>query len=460
MRASGAVADKGLWRDALLWAALALVLRLAVAAWGARWVPPAADGQFYDVVARRIASGFGYTWLWPDGVVTYAAHYPVGYPAIVGGLYAVFGPHPGAAMYLAALLGAVAVLAVHRITLPFAGRRGANWAAGALALCPTLVAYVPALMTEGLASSGLMVAGWLALAQRGTRRWPAAVGLVSLGVLLGGLVLVRPQLLLLVPVLGAIAGGRGLGRAAGTGLLVTLLALGTCLPWTLRNCERMGSCLLVSANGGWNLLIGTAPQGKGAWVPLEQIGVPTECREVFQEAAKDACFGAAARRRIAASPAAWLALVPAKLSATFDDVGGPSWYLAAAAPQHFPESTRVPLNVAEWLWSRAALGLAALGLGRQRTWSRFKLAGWVGGVTLLAAAANWLATLLVALVALRAPDSRARPPLGLFAAVVLATAATHAVFFGAARYSYVVLPFLAMATAAAWGPRVGRSPTE
>ena len=85
-------------RDGAWVAVAALVARLIVVWWAAARFPPAEDGKFYDVVANRIARGLGYTWLWPDGVVTYAAHYPVGYPALVGGLYAVFGPLPVWAM--------------------------------------------------------------------------------------------------------------------------------------------------------------------------------------------------------------------------------------------------------------------------------------------------------------------------------------------------------------------------
>src|SRR5882724_6061528 len=82
-----------------LWAALlAFLVRFGVVAWAARRFPPAEDGHFYDVVAGRIARGLGYTWAWPDGVVTYAAHYPVGYPALIGGFYAIFGPYPAVAM--------------------------------------------------------------------------------------------------------------------------------------------------------------------------------------------------------------------------------------------------------------------------------------------------------------------------------------------------------------------------
>ena len=59
--------------------------------WAAGAIPPAADGEYYHRLATRIASGQGYTWLWPDGVVTYAAHYPVGYPALHRAAYALFG---------------------------------------------------------------------------------------------------------------------------------------------------------------------------------------------------------------------------------------------------------------------------------------------------------------------------------------------------------------------------------
>ena len=48
-----------------------------------RAFPRSEDGHYYDVLARRLAAGQGYTWLWPDGAVTYAAHYPVGYPAML-----------------------------------------------------------------------------------------------------------------------------------------------------------------------------------------------------------------------------------------------------------------------------------------------------------------------------------------------------------------------------------------
>ena len=57
---------------------VALAARLAVVAWAWSRFPPVEDGHYYDVLAQRLAQGLGYTWLWPDGAVTYAAHYPGG----------------------------------------------------------------------------------------------------------------------------------------------------------------------------------------------------------------------------------------------------------------------------------------------------------------------------------------------------------------------------------------------
>jgi hypothetical protein len=81
-------------RDAALVFGVALAVRLAVVAWAHARFPPAEDGHYYDVLARRLAAGAGYTWLWPDGAVTYAAHYPVGYPGILAAAYAAFGATP------------------------------------------------------------------------------------------------------------------------------------------------------------------------------------------------------------------------------------------------------------------------------------------------------------------------------------------------------------------------------
>lgn len=460
-------------RDGVWMAVLGVVVRVLAVLWAWSRVPPGADGKFYHTVAERIANGEGYTWLWPDGVVTYAAHYPVGYPALVGVGYFLFGARPEVAMLLNALVGGVAVLATHRLCSRICGRKASLAGAGFVALSPGLVAYTPALMTEGLVATCLAVAAWLAVVS-GERGQGHRLGLGALLVLVGGAAtLVRPQSVLLMPLFGVVASGAAapFKKRVGAALVITSLAVAVCLPWTARNCARMDRCVFVSANGGWNLLIGTFPEGEGAWVALDGPRVPGECREVFEEAAKDHCFGAAGRRRILAAPGAWFSLVPAKLRATFDYTASAAGYLREAGSP-LGERQRWVLGALE-IVARRLLVLAALvgafrlgqdsrpggeGSKKRRTWLR-------GGATALGAAClfgmtAWLSHLLLLVVGGTAGGLARRPVLLVALGGVAATVLVHAVFFGAGRYSMVLEPLLAPLAAVAFAPRaraVGRA---
>ena len=180
--------------------------------------PPTADGHYYHVLATRLARGLGYTWAWPDGSVTYAAHYPVGYPGLVSLVYRIFGQRVEWVMILSVLLGALSALAVHQLAEPARQRKAALVAGLAVALHPGLVAYTPALMTEGVFASLLCLVFWLGRSlARGTK---SPVGVGVFGLAFAALVLIRPQALLLVFVVsfflwGARFKGRGFGRTAG-----------------------------------------------------------------------------------------------------------------------------------------------------------------------------------------------------------------------------------------------------
>ncbi len=444
-------------RDAALAFAVALAARIAVVIWAKGRIPPTADGTYYERIAESIAAGHGYTWVWGDGAVTYAAHYPVGYPALVGALYAITGPRPAAAMVLNAVIGALAAFAVHRLAARAMGRWPALAAALLVALHPGLVAYTPAIMTEGVTASliacALAVAAWArdriealpeAAPLRATAGPAAAIGLV-----LGLATLVRPQSLVLAPAFGLLAAVGTRRRWAVAACAATAAALLVCAPWTARNCVRMHRCALVSVNGGWNLLIGADPASTGAWA---EIKVPKACEEVFDEAEKDVCFGREARRYVEEHPAAWLSLAPKKLAATFDYAGAAPWYLHQSNPKEFPWQAKVALGKAETAYALAVLILALVWATRRASWheplwaraARSSLA--LAGVGLAAITLHpWIAyaALLVASV-LRGPSLWKGPILASGAAVVLAaTMATHAVFFGSGRYSLVVFPLVA-----------------
>jgi hypothetical protein len=461
---------RALRRDAWLVTGVALAARLAVVLWAAPRIPPAADGTYYQRIAERISQGLGYTWLWPDGAVTFAAHYPVGYPAAVGAVYALTGPHPGAAMVLNALLGALAAFCAHRLAARAASRRHALLAGLLVALHPGLVAYTPALMTEGVTASLLVaaaaVASWAA-ARRTTAG--ALAGSLAVGAVLGVATLVRPQSIVLAPVfaiLAAIAPPRPNApvlaslppsspsraalarRAALAALLATLAALLVCAPWTARNCVRMKRCALVSVNGGWNLLIGADEASTGAWSPIK---VPEACREVYDEAEKDQCFGREARRYIHDHPGNWLSLVPRKLAATFDYAGAAGWYLHDANPQAFPYRQKQILGAVETVYERllllGALAWVSLAGPRRRLRVVLALLGALGALSLHA----YLGYAALCAAALARGRSLLVGPLlpSTTVAAVASTMAVHAVFFGAGRYSLVVFPLLAALAALA-----------
>jgi hypothetical protein len=214
----------------------------------------------------------------------------------------------------------------------------------------------------------------------------------------------------------------------------------------------MNRCALVSVNGGWNLLIGAQTES-GAW---QEPRVPEECNTVWDEAAKDLCFERAACVLIAKTPRAWLARAPVKVAVTLDYFGGAPWYLAASNPVEFPERNKVALGVVETVFSRLLLVAALLALARlEGPRRRARVALAAGGTMAALLVHAWLAYLALAAAALLL-GARA-PKLALWtAAVVILTAFTHAVFFGAGRYGLVVAPLVA--AVAFLGARQGSAP--
>jgi hypothetical protein len=434
-------------------ALLALVVRLGVVALAAGRVPPVDDATYYQVVAERIARGLGYTWAWPDGTVTFAANYPVGYPALLGGLYVLSGPRPVVAMILNALVGAAATFATVCLASRAAPRRAALVSGVVVALEPALVFYTPALMTEAFAGELAVIAAAIVTAARpGSVARAAAAGAVC-----GVATLVRPELVLFAPFVGALCHFRAPDwrRSALGALGVTSIAFAVCLPWTLRNCARLDRCAFVSANAGQNLLIGTSSLGKGGWVGLDRVGVPVECRTEFGEGGKDRCFGDAARRLIRADPLAWLRLVPSKLGMTFDYGTAAAYYLSTSNPSLIGERVKVTIGALELLGQRVVLVLAAAALARvpgARVRAR-RVVGVAAAVLSLCPPA-WLAFLLLVVEGALAGRALVRSPAAWLAvAAVALTALTHAVFFGAGRYALVCLPALAALSGMAWPAR-------
>ena len=254
--------------------------------------------------------------------MTYAAHYPVGYPgARRRALRALRRQRPAAAMVLNALLGALAALAVHRArrALRRAPPAAPRSPALLVALHPALVAYTPALMTEGVTAVAARVcavwaAAWARDAARATRvagRPRRGARRCSLGAADAAS---ARRCSLLAPVVRrarVVGAARGARRAlVGGAARRDRRSRSRCARRGPRaTASRMGRCALVSVNGGWNLLIGADAASNGRWSPSR---CRSACREVWDEAEKDACFAREARRLIAAHPGAGSRLVAAQ----------------------------------------------------------------------------------------------------------------------------------------------------
>ncbi len=446
------------WAHTALVALVALAARAAVVAWAHARFPPVADGTFYDMFAARLARGLGYTVAWPDGAVTYASHYPVGYPAMLALAYRAFGASAGVAMALNAAVGVVASACAHRVALRELRPALALAAALVFALDPALLLYTPAVMTEGVAA-GLVVGAIASLPRKTASRNVYVARIALAGVVFGLATLVRPQVLALAPPLAFVFVPGRARRRALVAAAVLAASLLTVAPWTARNCVRMHRCALVSVNGGWNLLIGVHAEG-GGWAPLE---APDACKTVWDEAQKDVCFERAARAEIAARPGAWLRKAPSKLAMTFDVMAAGPWYLHASNAAAFGDRAKLAWGAVETVVSRVLLALALvasapifrLRLSRKR-WATTapRLALAATGLVFAFAEHAWIAYALLAIACLVRVCGERRSPLRLAAGIVVgATMLTHAVFFGAGRYGLLVLPAVALAAFACVRPK-------
>jgi hypothetical protein len=431
--------------------ALALAPRLYVALAWAR--EPVWDGHYYHIGARSIAAGLGYA----GAAGAPWCHYPVGYPAVLGAAYRLFGAGQATGPVLNALLGAALAPATYLLARHATSEARARIAGAVVALHPGLIVYAALLMTEPLAALGLSLAALVAF--RGARG-----GLVGSGLLLGLATLVRPQSILCAPLSGWLARAEPHRKGARwrAAALATAVALAVVAPWTVRNCIVMDGCAFVSTNTGWNLAIGAVPRATGRFVTLAGTdGCPVVTGQVQQ----DRCWLGVGLAAIGASPWRWLSLAPQKLAHTFDHESFPIGYLATADPERWPaerhERARGLLSLAHRLLVLLApLGLCAWpGRGRRAALAAVALAAWLGWRGFgLDDHPFWplaLLTTALALLPRRLADpiapARGRPVLRFCALNVGLLCLVHVVFFGEDRYHLVVSPLLAILAASALG---------
>ena len=434
---------------------LALGVRLFVAiAWSKE---PVWDGHYYHFGAERIAAGLGYS---EDVLVRGApvwkpwAHYPVGYSALLGLVYFVFGSGALVGPVFNALIGATVVALVHRVARACLSPLRARVAGAVAALHPGLIVYAALIMTELCAAAFLLGGLLVALRYRGHLK-----GALIAGALLGIGALVRPVSLLALPLLFLVWSG-GFKVALGRTALAVVAALVVISPWTLRNCQRMDGCALISTNGGWNLAIGAITETGRFQTLRGSDGCPVVTGQVQQ----DRCWAKVGLERIRHDPAAWLARAPLKLEQTYNHESFAIEYLREADPRTWNEARRTAGRELLTLFHRLLLVVAALGTVSLITRLEPRPADAVTQLVLFIAIALFAAFAaakdthpfyvlpalapLFALLPLPGAPRRTRVEYVLLGLVV-ATSFTHILFFGEDRYHLVITPVLCILAASA-----------
>lgn len=215
------------------------------------------DSYSYFFYGRQIAEGGGYLNL--DGSGNATAYYPIGYPALLGGLFwiVLHTPIPDALPMAASLLHVA--LGTASVALLFVVVRGATAstptalvAALALALWPNVV-FATATMQLELAFTFFVLAALAVLASHPwADRPPSLRRSAAFGVLLGAAVMIRPFALpfLALPVVLLVARRWGWRSVVATTGVMVLPIVALVAPWAARNQRAMGAPLPFSSNMG------------------------------------------------------------------------------------------------------------------------------------------------------------------------------------------------------------------
>ncbi|MBL8682606.1 MAG: glycosyltransferase family 39 protein [Myxococcales bacterium] len=343
-----------------------LLLRLVVIV--AFAPPPSWDGTIYAALARSLASGQGYVhW---DGSGRATAFFPVGYPAAIALALRVVRSTDVAVWAVNVVASIVGCALVRWTAARLAGPRAGRRAAWAYALYPSLVLFSAAAMTETLQSTlliatlALVVAAHPASEQqaRTTLEGRSFVAAALAGVVLGLACFVRPQAIVLAPVVGALC-GTTVRRRVGLAFVATAVVLALAAPWAARNARALDAPTLYSTNGGSNLLIGTLASARGGY---RELTARDPCGLVAGEVRRDRCMTRAALARIAEAPAAWLALAPRKALKVLGYEWSAVSYLRSSSAS-FPQRIATPLAVVCTLawWTLVALATRAFAARRR-----------------------------------------------------------------------------------------------
>lgn len=407
----------------VVWVILAVAfgLRLAAVLWLSDTVP-VSDFLYYHEAARKIVEDWTF-FFDPQATADYARFgwWPPFYPFFVATLYTIFGVQHRVVVFLQVVLGTLVCWLVYRIGRNVAGERVGRVAAFLAAVNPTYV-----FATNLLASENLFVL-WLSLGLLFATRFGVASSRrqqVLCGVSLGLATLTRAIGLLVPAVVAGWLQGRYATRRAWLVACAWLLgaSAATIAPWTVRNAVVVGSPAIVCFGGGLNFYFGH----NDTFIGYRDLSV-TPMSRLRDQAAIDRTGYRLGFQYIAKHPWKALSRSVGKVRALFGS--------ASYAP-HLNSAIRLPEN---WQTNPVSAQIAGEMRARQRAKNRY-----------LDGLFTWLANCNTALLSVGALVSstvlwgRIPPGLRLMVFLCLYWIASHALFWGQARFRYPMELFLAL----------------
>jgi 4-amino-4-deoxy-L-arabinose transferase-like glycosyltransferase len=336
-----AAAETRAWRLIAAASVIAVIVRLVFGL--TYWVgkPLTHDEREYLALARSLSEGRGFAYA-PDhesGTAQQFGRAPA-YPMFLAAIGAT-EPHNGSAparvKIAQALLGAALAYVVAAIAMRAASPRAAATAAFICAVYPPLVVYSAYVLSESLYSlialtSALVLQ--IAVARSDDAHSSRAGGPLALlaGALIGVAVLIRPAMLVFVPLalLWLIRRRRHVLAIAMLAAVVAVVA-----PWTARNYRVYGRFVLVASEGGVTFWTGNHPlsRGEGDLAANPEIKrAELDFRRSHQSLSAEELeplYYRDAIRQITDNPGWWAGLVARKAWFTFVPVG-PSYSLHSA----------------------------------------------------------------------------------------------------------------------------------
>ncbi len=362
-------------------------------------VPLERDAALYHQAGRNIADGLG---IMADGKPLTVVM--PGYPLFLGGLYALFGPHPWVVRVIQTLLFTLAACGIFALVRR-CGVRAATMSFFAVALLPAWFIYPGTLNSEVLVLTGEVLFLTLTLRDsRSTFLWGAASG-ASCGLL----ALIKPEFFVWLPLPLFLRGERRVVITAGATLLGFALVLS---PWVIRNAREFHEFIPFSTHSGHALWLSAHKPELTEFSSPEFSAAFSRCRIDGDPKGTDACLLAEGKGMILQHPGYFLKTSLGRVVRT----------LFGSHTDCLPASISL-VSFAD-AWHGRRLGLLALKVPMLLVQTVFVIVGMAGIVWLCLSRRYWFLLYLVA-----------------------SKLAVHAVMFGTSRYGLHLTPMFA----AGWG---------